>query len=257
MSGAYRVLIAAHDRQLDMMLQRSLCSDARFDWIGSVQDGLCALKMTREWLPDLIVMDAFLPMLDAAAYIRLLAEKTIEKYPFIVVLSPVSGKAAEQIAPYADLVWPKAEDLRGLGAAALAQMDDQLLSALSRVRMQARKACADVMLSGLGMNASLKGYEYLCCAAAAVSLNVELSRHLSTRLYPWIARSCGTKAVLVERAIRHAIESMVNRSSPQMLFEAFGNTMDPQRGKPTNSEMIAGLGERIRIQSHTGGQNRV
>lgn len=103
-------------------------------------------------------------------------------------------------------------------------------------------------LKELGVPCSLRGYDALMTAICLVVEDLELIHAITTRLYPEVVEKLGGGRTIgrVERAIRHAIETVWDRGDLDVLQEYFGNTTSPNKGKLTNSEFIAALAYRIR-----------
>ena len=104
------------------------------------------------------------------------------------------------------------------------------------------------ILARIRMGMHLDGYAYLCYGVPLVCMDGTLMRGLTTRVYPMIAQHFDTSGKRVERSIRHAIETTFNTGDYRAIYEVFGNTIDPQRGKPTNGEFIALLAETARLR---------
>ena len=100
-----------------------------------------------------------------------------------------------------------------------------------------------------GIPAHIKGYQYLRQAIKEVFLNIDIINSVTKELYPLVARKFNTTATRVERAIRHAIEVAWDRGEPETLNSIFGYTVKSNRGKPTNSEFIAMIADKLRMQS--------
>lgn len=96
----------------------------------------------------------------------------------------------------------------------------------------------DILMLGMGHKENLLGTQYL---REAVPLYASGYTRMSKDLYPELAKMFGTTASCVERAIRHSIESAITITDPDFILENFGNTIDPSKGKPSNSEYIARL----------------
>ncbi|MDO4647838.1 MAG: sporulation initiation factor Spo0A C-terminal domain-containing protein [Eubacteriales bacterium] len=105
-----------------------------------------------------------------------------------------------------------------------------------------------VMIQRVGIPAHIKGYRYLRDAISMVVEDPEMMESVTKILYPSIAKKNGTTAERVERAIRHAIEVGWDRGKTEVLEELFGYTVEANKGKPTNSEFIAMLSDKIRIE---------
>lgn len=98
-----------------------------------------------------------------------------------------------------------------------------------------------VLLKKLGVNPAIKGWTYL---NEAIQMSVDdptVMEQVTKRMYPAIAKKCGTTPMRVERAIRHAVEQSCFVAPTEVLSAVFGNSIDPRRGKATNSQFIATL----------------
>lgn len=105
------------------------------------------------------------------------------------------------------------------------------------------------LLDTLGIPANLLGYEYLRYAVFAAVQDRECLRGITKRLYPDIAKHYSTTAPRVERAIRHAIDVSCTRGDPKILQDHFGNAINPNSGKPTNTAFISKAADIVRRRS--------
>lgn len=105
------------------------------------------------------------------------------------------------------------------------------------------------VLKDVGVPASIKGYEYLKVAINAVLNDRTYIDQMTKRLYPDVAAMCGTTASRVERNVRHAIEVAFDNMDPEQIAKYFGRCYSCRKGKTTNSEFIAILAERIRVDA--------
>ena len=101
----------------------------------------------------------------------------------------------------------------------------------------------------LGVPAHIKGYHYIRTAIMMAVENMDVLNFITKQLYPTIAKKYSTTSSRVERAIRHSIEVAWNRGKPETMDEIFGYTIHTGKGKPTNSEFIAMVADRIRLQT--------
>ena len=101
----------------------------------------------------------------------------------------------------------------------------------------------------IGVPAHIKGYMYLREAITMVVNNIELLSAVTKELYPSIAKKYNTTASRVERAIRHAIEVAWSRGQVETINKLFGYTIHNSKGKPTNSEFIAMIADKLRLQN--------
>ena len=119
---------------------------------------------------------------------------------------------------------------------------------LSKSQKPDLEALVTEFIHELGVPAHIKGYQYIRTAIMMVVDNMELLNYITKQLYPAIAKKYGTTSSRVERAIRHSIEVAWTRGKPETMDEIFGYTIDNGKGKPTNSEFIAMVADRIRLQ---------
>lgn len=112
------------------------------------------------------------------------------------------------------------------------------------------------MIHELGVPAHIKGYQYLREAIMMAVEDMEMLSSITKILYPTIAKKFQTTPSRVERAIRHAIEVAWSRGRMETLDEMFGYTINTGKGKPTNSEFIALIADKIRLnyRSKTSGE---
>ncbi|MBQ7973248.1 MAG: sporulation initiation factor Spo0A C-terminal domain-containing protein [Lachnospiraceae bacterium] len=106
------------------------------------------------------------------------------------------------------------------------------------------------MIHEIGVPAHIKGYQYLREAIMVSVEDAEMLNSITKLLYPSIAKKFQTTSSRVERAIRHAIEVAWSRGRMETLDALFGYTVNHGKGKPTNSEFIALIADRIRLQYH-------
>ena len=108
------------------------------------------------------------------------------------------------------------------------------------------KRVTDIMKE-VGVPAHIKGYQYVRCSIIYVLENPETIGSVTKVLYPSVAKEFGTTASRVERAMRHAIDVAWSRGDAYVFQKYFGSTIDPNRGRPTNSEFIAMLVDYVRL----------
>ena len=106
---------------------------------------------------------------------------------------------------------------------------------------------SDIMRQ-IGVPAHIKGYQYLRTAILLCVRDSEMMNSVTKLLYPTVAKQYSTTPSRVERAIRHAIEVAWDRGDVEVLSEYFGYTIQNTRGKPTNSEFIAMISDKLRLQ---------
>lgn len=112
------------------------------------------------------------------------------------------------------------------------------------------------ILHEVGIPAHIKGYMYLRSAIMTTYYNIEILGQVTKVLYPDIARKYNTTSSRVERAIRHAIEVAWNRGNTEAIDEIFGYTVSASKSKPTNSEFIAMIADKLRLAHKTASINQ-
>lgn len=113
------------------------------------------------------------------------------------------------------------------------------------------------LLHEIGIPAHIKGYMYLRTAILETYLNVDFLGQITKVLYPEIAKKYATTASRVERAIRHAIEVAWNRGNIDAIDDIFGYTISASKAKPTNSEFIAMISDKLRLEHRLRNKNNV
>ena len=237
------VLCAMRDSQVPGHISRALGErcDVRY-----VTGGDAALTVGTRLVPDILVIDAVLPYLDGPGVIERLRVQLGERMP-IVIGGSVQGFSDDAfrrcgVTHVARIPWDVAALVTQLREI-IRQRDTQI----DWARAETGYGRAAALLTKLGMNERLSGYAYLCWAAALACEDEERLYAVSERIYAPIADRLGTTAQNVERLIRHAVERTTDTVGVDAIYTAFGNTIDPMRGKPTNAQMIAMLAQRLRI----------
>jgi len=133
-----------------------------------------------------------------------------------------------------------------------AQYDDDQIALTVVEELQASKHELDIriteLIQELGVPAHIKGYLYLRSAIAMVYEEIELLGAITLTLYPDVAKVYKTTSSRVERAIRHAIEVAWNRGNIETINDIFSHTISYTKSKPTNSEFIAMLADKLRLE---------
>lgn len=211
------------------------------------KDGNVIFESIRNNCPDVVVIDLTLPNLDAVALMRKVSEHLIRKPAFIIASSInnsfIERQAIENGASYF-IVRP--------------YETENLCSVIkSLVRKKDIKECTDMeiivtdIIQRLGVPAHIKGYHYLRTAILEAVENGGLMDSVTKQLYPSVACKYSTTSSRVERAIRHAITVAWERCDAEVINSFFGCTVDVCRGKPTNSEFIALVTDKLRLQMKT------
>ncbi len=214
------------------------------------KDGSQVLTRLRFEKPDVIVMDAFMLHVDALGVMKQIKEMTEIKKPMIVILSSVDNPHFENeiLSSGADYYFLKPVDVDVL-AQRIAQITGWKMRGYTP-----NKPTTDIevivseIMHQIGVPAHIKGYTYLREAIILSVNNSEMMGSVTKLLYPTVAKTYKTTSSRVERAIRHAIEVAWDRGDVDVLGSYFGYTIQSSKGKPTNSEFIAMIADRLRLQ---------
>lgn len=242
-------ILVAENNEFGQNCMRMLNSYG-FDTILSEKDGSQVLTRLRFEKPDIVVMDAFMLHVDALGVMKQISEMTDIKRPMVVVLSGVDNPHFENeiLSSGADYYFLKPVDVDVL-AQRIAQMTGWKVNVQ---HMSKRSNDIEVIVSEImhqiGVPAHIKGYSYLREAIMLAVNNTEMLGSVTKILYPTVAKTYKTTSSRVERAIRHAIEVAWDRGDVDVLSAYFGYTIQSSRGKPTNSEFIAMIADKLRLQ---------
>lgn len=205
---------------------------------------------------DVLITDAFLNGSDALGVLSELSNFEDSEKPIVIVVSAVDNPDLE------DEILSKGADyymLKPFNRELLCERIGQLLKwkgksttvKVSNKEVELQKIISDVMRQ-IGVPAHIKGYQYLRQSILLSVKDPELMHAVTKVLYPTVAKQNKTTASRVERAIRHAIEVAWDRGDVDVLSSYFGYTIQNSRGKPTNSEFIAMISDKLRLEMKLG-----
>lgn len=231
-----------------------LCSVLRsnkMDVRMCAKNGAELLKIYEDMHPDVIIMDAFLQHIDAMGVVTRINMAEPVKRPIIIVVSGIDNANFER-------------ELTKIGVDYyfLKPVDSQMM-AERIIQVSSWKGMGDSikpdsqedltvviteMLHQIGVPAHIKGYRYVREAIRLTVENPEMLNSVTKILYPTVAKTFDSTPSRVERAIRHAIEVAWDRGDVEVLTSYFGYTIQSERGKPTNSEFVAMISDKIRLR---------
>ena len=224
---------------------------AGFEVTVAPKDGMETLNLVEKLEPDVLVMDSFLSRTDALGVLEGIRKRGVRK-PVTMILSGVNNPNLEKemVRSGADYYLLKPVDV-----SVLTERITQLTGWFRASRAQADDFSDDNMLilvsdimHQLGVPAHSKGYQYLREAIMLTIHDSDMMSSVTKVLYPSVARKFKTTPSRVERAIRHAIEVAWDRGDVDVLSGYFGYTIQTSRGKPTNSEFIAMISDKLRLR---------
>ena len=242
-----KLLVADASEDFRRMFAEMAAREEDMKVVGSTGNGEELLNLVSRHKPDVVVMDLVLSGLDGLAVLRALGEDR----PRVLVLSSFCGSSlAEQAAAEgADYLMLKPCRMGDL-LERIRRLSEEKESGVS---LREEKDGQDLerqvtgIIHEIGVPAHIKGYQYLREAIRLAVEDMEVINAVTKVLYPTVARRFGTTASRVERAIRHAIEVAWDRGDLETLQKYFGYTVNGAKGKPTNSEFIAMIADRISL----------
>ena len=215
------------------------------------KNGNTVLESIRNDTPDVVVIDAVLPHMDAIELMKK-AGAGGAKRPAFIVTSSYDNSFVEQLVMQsgASYFMLKPFDMSVLGERISLLTEKQPLGAIRTRAKQDLAITVTDIIHQLGVPAHIKGYHYLRTAIVSSYHEPALLESVTKQLYPRVASQYNTTPSRVERAIRHAIEIAWDRGNLDTLNAFFGYTVNTCKGKPTNSEFIALITDKLRLQ-HT------
>ena len=256
------VAIADDNEKMVQLLGDIVKSDDELNVVGTAKDGVEACKIIREKEPDVVLLDIVMPKLDGLGVLnKINNDRSLKKHPAFIVISAIGQ---EKIT----------EDAFNLGADYYIMKpfdNDMVIGQIKLIRDRSmqktndtkkanayekyqeptqRDLEADVtdIIHEIGVPAHIKGYQYLREAIMMSVKEIDMLNSITKILYPTIAKKYQTTPSRVERAIRHAIEVAWSRGKMDTIDELFGYTINNGKGKPTNSEFIALIADKIRLE---------
>ncbi|MFK2824311.1 sporulation transcription factor Spo0A [Bacillus sp. B190/17] len=254
-----KVAIVDDNRDLVNMLEEYISSQEDMEVVGKANNGQDCLHMLPEAKPDVLILDIIMPHVDGLAVLEKMRELDLAPVPNVIMLTAfgqedVTKKAVELGASYFML---KPFDIESLfnHIRQVSGKESFIVPHSSQeiTRQPAKKAVnLDASITSIiheiGVPAHIKGYMYLREAISMVYNDIELLGSITKVLYPDIAKKYNTTASRVERAIRHAIEVAWSRGNIDSISSLFGYTVSMTKAKPTNSEFIAMVADKLRLE---------
>lgn len=249
-----KVLIADDSAHFGKECQKEL-KNAGFDVVLTAKDGLRVMSIIDSQHIDVVLMDAFMPNGDAIEILEHMNNSLNEK-PLVAVISSIDSQDFEEqmINAGANYYF-----IKPVTAVSVARRLISLASWKSEKKKRELNDLSDneidVVISDImrqiGVPAHIKGYQYLRTAIKLSVNDSEMLGSVTKLLYPTVAKMYNTTSSRVERAIRHAIEVAWDRGDVDVLSSYFGYTIQSQRGKPTNSEFIAMIADKLKLSLKT------
>lgn len=258
MENKIKVLFADYSEEYRTLLSNTFADEGDFAIVGSTGDGAKALELVSEFQPDIVVMDIVLSNIDGLGVLERMKSMPGSVKPLTLILTGFYNDQVKQ-------------DAINLGANYFMVKPCDATALMSRIRAMAGKSSVPVLAAAqqslkfqkpeqslesivteiiheIGIPAHIKGYQYLREAIILTINEMDIINAVTKVLYPTVAKKFNTTPSRVERAIRHAIEVAWDRGDIETLQKFFGYTVSNIKGKPTNSEFIAMIADRLSLQ---------
>lgn len=254
------VAIADDNEILLDLLEEIVKSDEELDVVGKARNGEEVFDIIKEKQPDVVLLDIVMPKMDGLCVMNKVKKDTsIKKQPAFIMISAIGQESITEDAfnMGANYYIMKPFDTEVVINRIKRAKDKKKGNRLQEryqpyepVETKPRNLEADVtnIIHEIGVPAHIKGYQYLRDAIMMSVEDMEMLNSITKILYPTIAKKYQTTSSRVERAIRHAIEVAWSRGKMDTIDELFGYTINTGKGKPTNSEFIALIADKIRLE---------
>ena len=264
-----RLGIIDDNKELCDALRRKFDTCRDLEVIFTAEDGMKAIEQIQNNEVDILILDSVLPHVDGMGVLEAMNEMELKQYPRVIMISAFGQ----------DSVVQRAVNL-GVSYFLVKPLNVQILE--NRIRQLSKKEFASIkrdnkqynlrhasmrkeftyendleieitnLIHEIGIPAHIKGYQYIRDAISIVVADRDILCAVTKELYPMIAEKNNTTASRVERAIRHAIEVAWNRGRIETIDALFGYTVQHDKGKPTNSEFIAIIADKLRLERKVG-----
>lgn len=247
------VIIADNSEEFCMSLTSAIERAKGFRILGTASDGDKAVRMVTEQKPDILVLDLMLPKRDGIAVLK--AISTMEHKPIVLATSCF---VSEYVSATAAGLGVRYLILKPCDPEALVERMEEFRGGPSvKTLRKGSQTSIEAMVTGIiheiGVPAHIKGYQYLREAIMIAVADMDVINAITKVLYPQVAKTFQTTPSRVERAIRHAIEVAWDRGDLDTLQRFFGYTVSNTKGKPTNSEFIALIADKLQLQLKAAG----
>lgn len=246
-----RLLVVDDNESLVQMLKDYFEGHEKIKIVKVAHDGESAIKLIEESKDefDAILLDLIMPKKDGLYVLEQLKSKNINK-PVIVGTSFNADETINKVSKYNPKHFVlKPFDMVDLEEKIMDTVND-MQDSKSKLNLYHNNLEISVtkLLHGLGVPSHIKGYQYIREGVILMYEKPEIVGAITKELYPEIANRFDTTVSRVERAIRHAIEVSWNRGDIELMEEVFGHSVDYDRAKPTNSEFIVTVSDKLRLE---------
>lgn len=271
MKDKISVLLADDNSEFAMTLTGYIEKESEMEVIGIAKDGNQAVEMILNTQPDIVLLDVIMPHLDGLGVLEKVNQAHMSKQPLFIMISAVgqdkiTRRAIELGAEYyvvkpfdINLLMKRMKDFKFYQPSQFknSTINREIKAPYIEIAPDKKKseenleALVTNLIHEVGVPAHIKGYQYLREAIMMVVNDIDVINQITKQLYPDIADKFHTTPSRVERAIRHAIEVAWGRGQTEAVENIFGYTVSASKGKPTNSEFIAMIADKLRLELKT------
>ena len=248
-----KVLMIDDNVNLVGMVEDYFEDNSRIEVVGKAYDGEEGLEIIREGQLkyDLIILDLIMPKKDGMGVLKELKNEDRQEN-IIVCTSYNAPETIRKVSEYGvNFYILKPFSLADLEEKIIDSFEESKNSKSINLLSGNLQISISKMLHSLGMPSHIKGYQYVREAISMVYTNPEIVGGITKELYPELASKFDTTVSRVERAIRHAIEVSWNRGDWDLMEEVFGHSVDIDKAKPTNSEFIVTVADKLKLEQYT------
>ncbi len=257
MENMIKVVIADDNKEVRNSISGYLAQKKDMTVVAALCDGKEVFERVNETGADVVLLDVIMPNLDGIGVLKKLMENKSEKRPVIIMMAESIndsiftaclelGADYFMIKPFdMELLY---ERISLLCKKIPVKRRDGIAYDKSRPSERILEISVTNTIHAVGVPANIKGYQYLRDAIIMSINDTELINAVTKQLYPLVAEKHNTSPSRVERAIRHAIEVACVRGNEDELYNLFGYTVNNAKGKPTNSEFIAMIADKLRLE---------
>ena len=267
MKEKIKVLVADDNQDFSHTLSTYINSQEDMEIVAMAKDGNEALELILNSNPDVVLLDVIMPHLDGLGVLEKLNSIKLNNKPTYIMLSAVgqdkiTQRAIELGAEYyvvkpfdIELLIKRIKEIKYFKPNRVMNNNNSSresryieIDSRSMKKEENLEALVTNIIHEVGVPAHIKGYQYLREAIIMVVNDIDVINQITKSLYPKIAHKFGTTPSRVERAIRHAIEVAWGRGQQEAVENIFGYTISAAKGKPTNSEFIAMIADKLRLE---------
>ena len=258
MEKKLKIVIADDSTEFSKNCAKTLTSYG-MNVVLSEKDGLKVVATIRKEKPDVLIADVFMPNIDILGVLNEVSKIDKKSRPMVMAISSYANPRLEKEILEAGAIYYfiKPIDInmmaeRIIKLSGWRNEDTPLKIENSTLSDSDLEVMITDIIHQIGVPAHIKGYHYLREAIMLSIKNSEIINSVTKLLYPTVAKKYSTTSSRVERAIRHAIEVAWDRGDIDVLNGYFGYTIQNERGKPTNSEFIAMISDKLRLKLKIG-----